>query len=310
MSIAPDDSERPLPAGWMPIREVARVTGVNPVTLRAWERRYGLVVPYRTAKGHRLFDAGHVQRIQQILTWLNRGVAVSQVKALLDPANPVAPQTLANDWQLLRERLVESIGELAERRVDELFNQAMSLYPPLTLCEQLILPLLTELEHRWHGRFGGHLERVFFHTWLRSKLGARIYHNNRRLSGQPVLLVNQSDVALEPYLWITAWLVSSADCLVDVFDASVPIGELALATERLGARALVLYAGKALNLGQLPRLLGPCHCAKLIVGPAVLIHREQWPGLQALITELSLADSPLSAHAQLLRGGLLQALTL
>ena len=24
-----------------PIREVSRLTGVNPVTLRAWERRYG-----------------------------------------------------------------------------------------------------------------------------------------------------------------------------------------------------------------------------------------------------------------------------
>lgn len=31
-----------------PIREVARLTGVNPVTLRAWERRYGLIQPMRT----------------------------------------------------------------------------------------------------------------------------------------------------------------------------------------------------------------------------------------------------------------------
>ena len=28
----------------------ARITGVNAVTLRAWERRYGLIVPHRTAK--------------------------------------------------------------------------------------------------------------------------------------------------------------------------------------------------------------------------------------------------------------------
>ena len=31
-----------------PIREVSRLTGVNPVTLRAWERRYGLIQPTRT----------------------------------------------------------------------------------------------------------------------------------------------------------------------------------------------------------------------------------------------------------------------
>ena len=40
--------------GSYPIREVSRLTGVNAVTLRAWQRRYGLVQPARTEKGHRL----------------------------------------------------------------------------------------------------------------------------------------------------------------------------------------------------------------------------------------------------------------
>ena len=52
----------------LPIRDAARETGVNPVTLRAWERRYGLVKPHRTAKGHRLYSADQLQQIQQILT--------------------------------------------------------------------------------------------------------------------------------------------------------------------------------------------------------------------------------------------------
>lgn len=37
--------------GLYPIREVARLTGINPVTLRAWERRYGLIEPKRTEVG-------------------------------------------------------------------------------------------------------------------------------------------------------------------------------------------------------------------------------------------------------------------
>ncbi|WP_215201409.1 MerR family transcriptional regulator, partial [Escherichia coli] len=50
----------------MPIREVTRLTGVHPVTLRAWERRYGLVVPQRTGKGHRLYSEEQVERIRRI----------------------------------------------------------------------------------------------------------------------------------------------------------------------------------------------------------------------------------------------------
>ena len=66
------DYKKALDEGWLPIREVARLTGVNAITLRAWERRYGLVVPLRTPKGHRLFSSEHVQRIQDVLTWLKK----------------------------------------------------------------------------------------------------------------------------------------------------------------------------------------------------------------------------------------------
>src|SRR5207253_4655603 len=208
--------------------------------------RYGLIVPQRTAKGHRLFSAEHVQRILTILTWLNRGVAVSQVKQLLDTPQAFA-QPADNDWHALRQSMMHAISQLAERQVDDTFNQAMSLYPPRTLCEQLLIPLLAELDQRWQGQFGTRMERVFFYTWLRSKFGARIYHNNRQLRGAPLLLINHSDLPLEPHLWLTAWLVSSADCPVEVFDWPLPAGELAMAVDHLQARGVLLYSSKAMN---------------------------------------------------------------
>ena len=156
-----EDIAQALEDGWLPIREVARQTGVNAVTLRAWERRYGLIVPQRTPKGHRLFSAEHVQRIHTILTWLNRGVPVSQVKSLIDSAQPMA-DAAENEWHTLRQDLVQAVSALAERRVDDAFNQAMALYPPRTLCEQLLLPLLNDLEQRWQGQFGAQFLRDFF----------------------------------------------------------------------------------------------------------------------------------------------------
>ncbi|MCQ2989985.1 MerR family transcriptional regulator [Pseudomonas tremae] len=293
-----------LPGDWLPIREVARQTGVNAVTLRAWERRYGLIVPHRTAKGHRLYSDEHVQRVMKILTWLNRGVSVSQVKGLIDDnAQDALPPT--NDWDALRQTLLIAIGELAERRVDDVFNQAMALYPPRTLCEQLLLPLLAELEQRWQGKFGARLERTFFFSWLRSKFGARIYHNNRQLSGSPLLLVNQSDLPLEPHLWLAAWLVSSADCPVEVFDWPLPVGELALAAEYLKPRGILLYSSKALNVAQLPRLLANITCPVVLGGPTVQIHNAELLVHANEITGLTLAHDALSAQIELGRLGLI-----
>ena len=305
MSNTPDtDYSQALAEGWLPIREVSRITGVNAVTLRAWERRYGLIVPHRTAKGHRLFSSEHIQRIQHILLWLNRGVSVSQIKPLLNtPSTPAV--TPDSDWQVWRQTMIESISELAERRLDDCFNQAMSLYPARPLCEQLLVPLLNDLEQRWQGQFGAQLERVFFHSWLRSKLGARIYHNNRSLKGAPVLLINHSDLPFEPQLWLTALLVSSSHCAVEVFDAPLPNGELGLAVEHLKPRAVVLYSSKTLNTQVLPRLLSGIECPILIAGPTVSIHFDLLSVTTNEIAGLYLAHDPVEAHQRLSQLGLL-----
>jgi DNA-binding transcriptional MerR regulator len=298
------DFAKALDEGWLPIREVARQTGVNAVTLRAWERRYGLIVPQRTPKGHRLFCAEHVQRILTILTWLNRGVAVSQVKQLLD--TPLAlSESVESEWHVLRHTLLNAVTHLSERTLDDTVNQAMALYPPRTLCEQLLMPLLAELEQRWQGQFGAQMERVFFFSWLRSKFGARIYHNNRQLRSAPLLLINHSDLPLEPHLWLTAWLVSSADCPVEVFDWPLPAGELALAVDHLKARGVLLYSSKAINLSQLTKLLNSVSCPKFIAGPTVCIHHAELSAKATENADLFLAVDPLSAHQGLVQRGLI-----
>lgn len=299
-----DDFKKALDEGWLPIREVARLTGVNAVTLRAWERRYGLIVPQRTPKGHRLFSADHVQRIQAILTWLNRGVAVSQVKELLDTPQ-IFSESVDNDWHTLQLTLLQAVSGLQERALDDNVNQAMALYPPRTLCEQLLMPLLAALEQRWQGQFGAQMERGFFCAWLRSKFGARIYHDNRQLRTAPMLLINHSDLPMEPQLWLTAWLISSADCPVEVFDGPLPVGELALAVELLQPRGVLLYSSKAMNLAQLPKLFKGVSCPKMIAGPTVCIHHAELSASTTEIADLYLAEDPLSAHQVLVQCGLI-----
>ena len=294
-----DDYRQALAEGWLPIRDISRRTGVNPVTLRAWERRYGLVVPQRTPKGHRLYSEAQIARIQEILTWLGRGVAVSKIRALLDEDTPPPAEAGSSPWDDLRQQCIAAIGRINERQLDDLFNGALAIYPALTLCEQLMLPLLDELERRWQGQFGAQLERVFFHTWLRTKFGTRLYHHNRQQRGAPLLLVNQSDLPLEPGVWLTAWLASSAGFPLEIFDWPLPPGELALAVERLQPRAVLLYASCTLNLPQLSRLLAGVDCPRLLVGPATAIHPEALQEQVSTDEPLHLASDPVAAFGLL-----------
>ncbi|EMJ5853212.1 TPA: MerR family transcriptional regulator, partial [Klebsiella aerogenes] len=43
------------------IGEFSRLCGINATTLRAWQRRYGLLKPERTDGGHRLYNDDDVQ---------------------------------------------------------------------------------------------------------------------------------------------------------------------------------------------------------------------------------------------------------
>ncbi|WVM92383.1 MerR family transcriptional regulator [Halopseudomonas pachastrellae] len=75
-----------------PIREVSRLTGVNPITLRAWERRYGLLVPHRTDGGHRLYSLQDIERVRSVTQWIARGVPVSKVAGILDREDGTRPR--------------------------------------------------------------------------------------------------------------------------------------------------------------------------------------------------------------------------
>lgn len=70
--------------GLLPIRSVAQVTGVNPITLRAWERRYDLIRPTRTPAGHRLYSQQDIRTIQRIQELAEGGMGFAQIAALLE----------------------------------------------------------------------------------------------------------------------------------------------------------------------------------------------------------------------------------
>jgi|ACQI01.1.fsa_nt_gi DNA-binding transcriptional MerR regulator len=71
------------PEALYPIREISRLTGVTPITLRAWERRYDLIEPVRTDSGHRLYTQEHVEFINQAVDLTKQGIPISKVKTVL-----------------------------------------------------------------------------------------------------------------------------------------------------------------------------------------------------------------------------------
>lgn len=132
-------------SSYFPIRELSLKTGVNSVTLRAWERRYGLLKPKRTKKGHRLYDQGDVQRVEGILRWIQQGVAVSKVRALLDQGVAFDDATPSNEWLEWQASLVKASKMFQEEKIEQLYQQIFSQYPAEIAIRDWLLPSFEQL---------------------------------------------------------------------------------------------------------------------------------------------------------------------
>ncbi len=233
----------------VPIRTVSSMTGVNPVTLRAWERRYKLIRPTRTPKGHRLYSMADIALINQVVTLLEGGMAIGQVQQVINRAQqpPAADQKQSQQrfelWAPYQERMLESIQRFDENALDEHYSEILALYPIDVVTGRLIVPLLQELGWRWQRGHGtGVAEEHFFSVFLRNKLGARLHHSNRHQDG-PMLLAaclpgEHHDVGLLLFTLVALeW-----NYRVVLLGANTPLDQLAAVAGRIAAQAIVLAA--------------------------------------------------------------------
>lgn len=245
--------------GYFPIRTVCSLTGVNPVTLRAWERRHGLVKPRRTPSGHRLYSREDIDRINEILALLTEGVSISQVPALLRRRSSSAAQTTGGVWSAFQSRASSAIAAFEEEDLEGVFAEALAAYPAADVTAKLVLPLLKALGERWAAGEGTVAEEHFFGVYLRNKLGARFHHALRSATGPRVLASCLPGEAHEVGLLLFALAAQARGLRVVLLGANMPLKELPLAARHARCRAIVLSSSMdpppALWREELPRLV-------------------------------------------------------
>src|SRR5690606_11989549 len=116
-----------------PIREVARLTGVNPITLRAWERRYNLIEPVRTESGHRLYTQEHIDFLHETLRLMDEGIPISRIQAVISEAPPRQAATSAaaqssDTRPALLEKVAQAVRLLQVQALERLLDQIFADY--------------------------------------------------------------------------------------------------------------------------------------------------------------------------------------
>lgn len=282
-------ADNPSSSELLPIGEVSRLTGVNAVTLRAWQRRFGLVIPERTPKGHRLYTAKNIQQIHEINAWLAKGVAISKVKPLLISSakaiDVASVQSQSSDfWHEQILALNTAFFELDQLKFHQILDEALGLYPFQLVKQKLLQAWFAQLMPLLEPRLDVELLLAWLDSELASRIGGRLsvaglasspqialvrlpYVTSQK-NTEPTLVPSSS---LTNRLYCLALLLELADLRVSVVNLGVQhISSLGLINNRLKVDALVLLPEANHSLSkqtELQMLLETKSLACYLVGP-------------------------------------------
>jgi methanogenic corrinoid protein MtbC1 len=152
---------------------------VSDHVLRAWERRYGLLQPVRSAGGFRLYTEADEMRVRRMQAHLAHGLSAAEAaRAVLEEDSPagadlslaagphLAPAT-ANELSGALRQALDAFDEPAAQAVLDRLLSGLSLS---TALRDFVVPYLTELGERWERGTASIAQEHFASNVLRGRL--------------------------------------------------------------------------------------------------------------------------------------------
>lgn len=237
MSKLPEKAAEPTFA----LGSVARLTGLSPELLRAWERRHRAVQPNRTPGGSRRYRAADLERLRLLKAAVDAGHRIGALAALSDEelerlgraAPAPTPHTPLDD-------ILAALAEFDAAEAQRLLALQLSALGAMRFAREIALPLAREIGQRWaDGRIGIGCEHLAT-ALLRSLLGAALQPGVHALRGERVVFATLEGERHELGLLMAALAAMGAGANPLYLGPDVPPDELAQVAARSGAAALAL----------------------------------------------------------------------
>ena len=230
------------------IGELSRRAGVSDHLLRAWESRYGLLQPVRSAGGYRLYSEADALRVRRMQAHLAQGLSAAEAaRAVLREdgsagtrPGPAGPDRAPADGELpgLLQRALDAFDEPAAQAVlDRLFSD-LSL---ATVLRDVVLPYLARLGERWEEGTVSIAQEHFATNVIRGRLAglARGWGNGH---GPRALLACPAGDFHDLALMVFGIVLNRSGWRIDYLGANTPLGEVTRSADARSPDLVVLAA--------------------------------------------------------------------
>jgi DNA-binding transcriptional MerR regulator len=155
-------------SGLLRIGELSRRSGVSPELLRAWERRYDLLRPTRSAGGLRLYSAADLESVRAMQRHLAEGLAAAEAAALASRSAEPAPSAVA--LHDLRRELENALLAFDEPRAQAIIDSLLAAATLDTVLSKVVVRYLHELGEGWQRGEVSVAQEHFASSVLRGRL--------------------------------------------------------------------------------------------------------------------------------------------
>jgi DNA-binding transcriptional MerR regulator len=135
--------------GRLRIGELSKRVGESPELLRAWETRYGLVEPERTAGGLRLYSERDERRVRVMRHHINSGLSAAEAARMAKLADEPPPETQAETLEDFEAALQNSFDAVDEPAAQAALDDLLVAVGLRQALRDVILPFLHRLGQRW-----------------------------------------------------------------------------------------------------------------------------------------------------------------
>lgn len=272
------------------IKRAAALVGISAATLRAWERRYGIVSPSRTDGGYRLYGEDDLRALTLMARLVSDGwtpsLAAAETRRRLEAAPPPAtdqaipPASPRPGTSDLGEAVVNAAATLDAAALAAALDQLFALGSYEMVVDQHLLPAMNALGDAWAvGRVSVAGEHLTAHAVMRRLSAA--YEAAAPFGGGRRVLVGLPPGARHE-VGVLAFAVAARRCglTVEYLGADLPVPEWVTAVAERDPAAVVLAVPTPEDVSATGEVLSALHAARpsLVVAVGGRAQDELPPG--------------------------------
>lgn len=234
-----------------PIRIVSKLTGLSADTLRAWERRYGAVVPSRDEHG-RMYTDADIERLNLLRQAVETGHSIGKVAAMSNEQlreilnqmqaslSVSAQREQASESKVGLQQILDALAVFDYVKVDQELTRLVVLLTPREMVREVIIPIMQKVGEYWEsGQFRISQEHMLS-TIIRNVLGTMLRLYSRQQAHSRILFATPSGEHHEFGILSAATLAASGGLGVVYLGTNLPADEIVETATRASVQVVAL----------------------------------------------------------------------